>query len=79
MRSVAVRTLAIVAAGVAAGLAASVVLGDGVRSVLFGVSPHDPVTYAGVAAGFLALALVAGLLPTLRALRIDPVRVIRAE
>jgi predicted permease len=79
VRSVAGRTLAIVAAGVAAGLAVSVALGDTVRSVLFGVSPHDPATYAGVAAGFLALALLAGLLPTLRALRIDPVRVIRAE
>jgi ABC-type lipoprotein release transport system permease subunit len=37
------------------------------------------VTYVSVAAGFLALTIAAGTVPTLRALRIDPARVIRAE
>jgi putative ABC transport system permease protein len=79
VRMVAGRTLLLVAVGVAAGLAASFVLSEGVRSALFGVSPHDPTTYFWVAVGFLALAIAAGSVPTLRALRIDPVRVIRAE
>jgi putative ABC transport system permease protein len=79
VRTVAGRTLALVGVGVAAGLAASFALTDALRSALFAVSPHDPFTYLSVAVGFLALAIAAGTLPTLRALRIDPVRVIRAE
>jgi predicted permease len=79
VRAVAGRTLLLVALGIGGGLAAGLALGDAVRSSLFGVSPHDAATYAGVAAGFLALAIAAGALPTLRALRIDPMRVIRAE
>jgi ABC-type lipoprotein release transport system permease subunit len=43
------------------------------------VSPHDPITYVSVATGFVALSIAAATLPTLSALRIDPVRVIRAE
>jgi ABC-type antimicrobial peptide transport system permease subunit len=54
-------------------------LGGVVRSALFGVTPHDPITYGWVAGGFLLLTLAAGAVPTLRALRIDPVLVIRAE
>jgi predicted permease len=79
VQMVAGRTLVLVAVGVATGLAASVALSQAVGSALFGVSPHDPLTYISVAAAFLALAIAAGTLPTLRALRIDPVRVIRAE
>jgi ABC-type antimicrobial peptide transport system permease subunit len=79
VRTLTGRTLLLVAIGVAAGLCASFALSDAVRSALFGVSPHDPVTYVSVAGGFLALAVAAGTLPTLRALRIDPVQVIRAE
>jgi predicted permease len=79
VRMIAGRTLLLVGVGVAAGLAASLALSGAVRSALFGVSPHDPLTYGAVAAGFLAVAIAAGTLPTLRALRIDPVRVIRTE
>lgn len=79
VRTVAGRTLLLVASGIAGGLAASVALSDAVRSVLFGVSPHDTLTYLLAAVAFLAVAIAAGTLPTLRALRIDPVRAIRAE
>jgi putative ABC transport system permease protein len=79
VRMVAGRALLLVSVGVAVGLGTSLLLGDVVRSALFGVSPHDPLTYGMVAVGFLVLTLAAGALPTLRALRIDPVRVIRAE
>jgi predicted permease len=79
VRAVAGRTLGLVSLGIAGGLAASFALGGVVRSSLFGVSPHEPATYIGVAAGFMALSIAASALPTLRALRIDPVRVIRAE
>jgi len=79
VRTVAGRTLLLVSLGIGAGLVASRALSDALRTVLFGVSPHDSVTYVSVAAGFLAVAIAAATLPTLRALRIDPVRVIRAE
>jgi putative ABC transport system permease protein len=77
--AVAGRTLLLVAMGIGGGLAASAAFSEAVRSSLFGVSPDDPVTYLCVAAGFLALSIAASTLPTLRALRIDPVRVIRSE
>jgi ABC-type antimicrobial peptide transport system permease subunit len=79
VRMVAGRTLLLTGLGFVAGLAASAAMGDILRSTLFGVSPHDPGTYVWVAGGFLALAVAAATLPTLGALRIDPVRVIRAE
>jgi putative ABC transport system permease protein len=79
VRTVAGRTLLLVALGIAGGLAASFALSDAVRSSLFGVSPLDPVTYLSVAVAFLVVSIAAGTLPTLRALRIDPMRVLRAE
>lgn len=53
--------------------------GDVLRSALFGVSAHDPFTYVVVAVGFVALAVAAGTLPRLQALRVDPVQVIRMD
>jgi predicted permease len=79
VRMVVGRALLLAGVGVAAGFAASLALGGVVRSALFGVTPHDPITYGWVAGGFLLLTLAAGAVPTLRALRIDPVLVIRAE
>lgn len=79
LRAVAGHTLLLVAVGVAAGLAASVALSEVVRGALFGVSPSDPLTYLLVAVGFLTLAILAGSVPALRALHIDPVQVIHAE
>jgi ABC-type antimicrobial peptide transport system permease subunit len=73
------RTLALVLTGVVLGLMASISASGVLRSVLFGVSPSDAVTYAAVAAGFVLLALVVGAIPMRRALRIDPVRLMRAE
>jgi ABC-type lipoprotein release transport system permease subunit len=64
-----------IAAGVAAGVAATRVL----ATVLYGVSPSDVATFAGVT---LALATVTGLatlLPARRALRVDPIVVLRDE
>jgi predicted permease len=71
--------LRLVAIGVILG---GIVLSFAVRSVehmLYGVSASDPATLAG-AAGLLALvALVAGLLPALRAASVDPMQAMRAE
>ena len=52
---------------------------DEPESYLSKVERRCRATYLSVAVAFLVVSIAAGTLPTLRALRIDPVRVIRAE
>jgi len=66
-----------VAAGLACGLAASVAAGRLVGSLLFGVSPIDPPTIAGVAAVLTLVAALATVGPARRATRVDPVVALR--
>ena len=47
--------------------------------LLFGVSPFDPVTFGAVVTMFVAVALLASLVPALQAPRVDPVRVLKAD
>jgi putative ABC transport system permease protein len=65
--------------GAAAGLAAALVLTRLMRSLLYGVGPTDPVTYAAVAVLLLAIALSASYFPARRAARIDPIAALRQE
>jgi ABC-type antimicrobial peptide transport system permease subunit len=65
--------------GLALGLAGAVALSGVLRSMLVGVTPGDPLTLAGVAAILSAVAIAACLLPTRRALRIDPLVALRRE
>ncbi|HVA18111.1 MAG TPA: FtsX-like permease family protein, partial [Candidatus Dormibacteraeota bacterium] len=65
--------------GIAIGLAASFVLTRALTDELFGVSPTDPLTYAGVGILLLAVALVACYLPARRAMRTDPMAALRHE
>ena len=66
-------------AGLFAGIALSLLATQALRGVLFGVTPTDPATFAAVAAGMLAVALLACYLPARRAARVDPLTAIRAE
>ena len=65
--------------GVACGLAAAIALMRLLSSLLFGVSPADPLTYAAVAGGLAAAAALASYLPARRATAVDPVEALRAE
>jgi len=47
--------------------------------MLYGVSPHDPVTLSGVVVIVIFVATLASLLPAARAALVQPVRVLRDE
>jgi len=68
-----------VALGVAVGLAGALALARLMESVLYGVPPHDPLTFASVVVGLLGVALIASWLPARRASRVPPAVVLRAE
>lgn len=65
--------------GVTAGLLATLWLARFVRSMLYGLTPSDPLTLAGVAVLLLAISLLAAFGPARRAARIDPNRALRHE
>ena len=71
--------LELAAIGVACGLAAALALTRLMTSLLFEVSPIDPLTYVAVCAALAATALVASYLPALRATLVNPVTALRAE
>jgi ABC-type lipoprotein release transport system permease subunit len=64
---------------VLAGLAAAVALSRTMTSLLFELSPTDPVTLMGVAALLAVVALLSSYLPARRATRVDPLVALRSE
>jgi putative ABC transport system permease protein len=75
LRETLVLALAGLAVGIPSALAASRLLGH----MLFGVSPNDPVTLAGVAIALAGVAALAGYVPARRAMRVDPMVALRHE
>jgi predicted permease len=67
------------AAGVVIGLGVTVLVSDAMSSLLFGVSPTDPLTFSTVTVAITAVALAGSYLPARRASRIDPIAVLKAE
>jgi ABC-type antimicrobial peptide transport system permease subunit len=67
------------AVGCVLGLGGAAAASGLLRSLLFGVSPFDPIVLVAAAIGVLLLALAASALPALRAASIDPMRALRGE
>jgi putative ABC transport system permease protein len=65
--------------GVGIGILGALVLKTLLKSLLFGVTPTDPVTFAGVAFVLVASAMIATYLPARRAAAVDPIIALRTE
>ena len=79
LRDVVVPGVSLAAIGVVIGSGAAIAAVRLLRSFLWGVTPNDPLTFAGVIVLLLAVALVASVIPALRVLRLDPALTLRAE
>jgi len=66
-------------AGVVVGSAAALALTGLIRAMLFGIGATDPATYLSVAALLGTVVLLATYFPARRAMRIDPVSVLRRD
>ena len=65
--------------GVAIGLVGALAVTRFLRTLLFGVSPFDPLSFVSVAAILAAIALLASYIPARRAARVDPVEALRYD
>jgi putative ABC transport system permease protein len=79
VRSVLREGLILTAAGLALGFALSLVAGVGLRTLLYGVTPSDAITYVGVSALLTAASMLACYLPARRASHVDPLVALRYE
>jgi ABC-type antimicrobial peptide transport system permease subunit len=69
----------LLAFGLVLGVAGAYLSAGVLRGLLFGVAPHDPATFIGVAVAMAAIGLAACWIPALRAARIDPAITMRAQ
>jgi hypothetical protein len=67
------------AVGCAGGLAAALALAPLMKSLLFSVSPSDPITYAAMPVSLILAAALASYLPARKVVKVDPVEALRAE
>jgi len=79
VRMLVTQTAVLIAAGLVAGTAASFFLSRLVKTLLFGVTPADPMSFACGAALLAATTMVATVIPARRATRVDPLAVLRSE
>jgi ABC-type antimicrobial peptide transport system permease subunit len=73
------QTMRLVVFGLTLGLIVSVGVSRLLASLLYEVSPRDPMTLVAISLLLVSVALAAGLIPALRALRIHPIVALRAE
>jgi hypothetical protein len=73
------QAFALTAVGIVVGVFAAIVFGRWMSSLLFGVGPLDPVTYAAAVGVTLLAAALASYVPARRAASIDPIETLKAE
>src|SRR5579864_2513626 len=73
------QTLVLLALGVGIGVVLALAAVRSAASLLFGLQPNDPLTFAGVSALLITIALIASFLPARRASRVDPMVALRYE
>ena len=71
--------LILIAAGLIVGVPLALALSTLVRSQIFGLGPHDPLTLVSSILALALIACAAGLIPALRASRVDPLQSLRNE
>jgi ABC-type antimicrobial peptide transport system permease subunit len=71
--------MGLVAIGLVAGVAGAFLSTRLIESLLFGVAETDPLTFAAVSTLFVVVALVACLVPAMRATRVDPIVALSAD
>jgi predicted permease len=79
LRMVLRRGLGLAAAGAGLGLTGALIVSRLMAGLLFGVSPNDPATFAGVTLVLTMVALAASYIPALRAMRVDPMTTLHSE
>jgi ABC-type antimicrobial peptide transport system permease subunit len=71
--------LLLAGAGIAIGTTAAVLMGRSLATLLYAVTPGDPLTFVVTVAASLTAALAATVLPARRATRVDPLVALRSE
>lgn len=79
LRMVMRRGLSLALLGIAAGLAISLAATPRIQPLLYRVSPIDPVSFGAAALFLIVVAVLASLIPALRATRIDPIIALRQD
>lgn len=69
--------LKLVLVGLVLGLAGAFALTRLIRSLMFGVTPSDPVTFVAVSVPLIVITLAAGGLPAFKATKLDPLKALR--
>jgi ABC-type antimicrobial peptide transport system permease subunit len=69
--------LAMTLTGLGLGLAAALALSRVLQDLVFSIRPTDPLTFVAIAALLLVVAVVASYVPARRAMRVDPIKVLR--
>ena len=79
MRLVVGHSMRLVLIGLLLGGGLGVVVGQLLRSQLFGISPGDPLTFGAISLLLISVAYLASWLPARRAARIDPLLALKSE
>jgi predicted permease len=79
LRLIAAEGVRLILLGGILGLAAALAFAQLLKSLLFNVAPHDPLTYAAVSLSLALVALAATLIPARAAMKVEPVAALRYE